>query len=85
MQINWKVRFRSKKFWVSIIALLAVLANQVAGVFDYDVTIISEQLTEIAGTVLLILSGIGIIVDPTTKGINDSERAMTYDKPKGDE
>lgn len=80
--INWKVRFRKKSFWVSTIALLAVLANQVAGIFGYDITVVSEQLTDVASTILMILLGIGIIVDPTTKGIGDSEQALEYKEPK---
>lgn len=82
MGINWKVRLRNKQFWIATIALLAVLANQIAAVFGQDITVYSEQATEIAETILLILSGIGIIVDPTTKGVKDSEQAMEYTEPK---
>ena len=81
MKINWKVRLRHKQFWVALIALFAVLANQIAGLFDYDINVYSEQATEIAETILLILSAIGIIVDPTTQGLSDSDRAMTYKRP----
>lgn len=82
MGINWKVRLRNKQFWIATIALLAVLANQIAAVFGQDITVYSEQATEIAETILLILSGIGIIVDPTTKGVKDSKQAMEYTEPK---
>lgn len=82
MGINWKVRLRNKQFWIATIALLAALANQIAAVFGQDITVYSEQATEIAETILLILSGIGIIVDPTTKGVKDSKQAMEYTEPK---
>lgn len=85
MQINWKVRLKHKGFWVSLIALLLVLANQVAGLFGVDITIYNEQITNISETVLSILALLGIIIDPTTTGFSDSERAMNYEKPKGDE
>lgn len=84
MKINWKVRLQHKQFWVSLIALLIVLANQVAGIFSYDVTIYNDQVTAISETVLSILALLGIIIDPTTQGASDSAKALRYDKPKGD-
>ncbi|UPW82711.1 phage holin [Lysinibacillus sp. Ag94] len=82
MKINWKVRIRHKQFWVSLIALLIVLANQIAGVFNVDITIYNDQVTAISETILSILGLLGIIIDPTTKGVSDSQLAMDYDKPK---
>lgn len=82
MKINWKVRLQHKQFWVSLIALLIVLANQVAGVFNYDITIYNEQVTAISETVLSILGLVGIIIDPTTQGASDSTQALKYKKPK---
>lgn len=84
MKINWKVRLQHKQFWVSLIALLLVLANQIAGIFMFDITLISEQITGISETILMILALMGIIIDPTTTGVNDSNKALDYDKPKGD-
>lgn len=83
-QINWKVRFRSKTFLASLFALLLVLAQQIASVFGVDITVYSEQATDIFNTVLTILALIGVVHDPTTRGISDSERALTYKKPGGD-
>lgn len=82
MKINWKVRLRHKQFWVALIALLLVLVNQVAEIFGYDITIYNEQATAVSETILSILALLGIIIDPTTNGISDSDKAMTYNKPK---
>ena len=41
-----------------------------------------EQVVGIVGVILTILTGLGILVDPTTKGIEDSHRAMNYTEPK---
>ncbi|WDU78162.1 phage holin [Lysinibacillus sp. G01H] len=84
MKINWKVRLQHKQFWVSLIALLLVLANQIAGIFNVDIMIYNAQITAISETVLSILGLLGIIIDPTTKGASDSEQALKYDEPKGD-
>lgn len=84
MKINWKVRMQHKQFWVSLIALLIVLANQIAGIFNVDITIYSEQVTGISETILMILALMGIVVDPTTSGVSDSWQALKYIRPKGD-
>lgn len=84
MKINWKVRLQHKQFWVSLIALLLVLANQIAGIFNVDITIYNTQITAISETVLSILGLLGIIIDPTTVGTSDSKQALKYDKPKGE-
>ena len=36
---------------------------------------------QILGIIINILVGLGILVDPTTAGISDSARAMTYSEP----
>ena len=82
MKINWKVRMQHKTFWVSLISLLIVLANQIAGIFNVDITIYNAQVTAITETVLGILALLGIIIDPTTSGASDSYQAMRYNKPK---
>ena len=35
-------------------------------------------------TAFAVLSILGIVTDPTTAGVSDSEQALTYDKPKSD-
>ncbi|RHW38692.1 phage holin [Lysinibacillus yapensis] len=82
MKINWKVRMQHKAFWVSLIALLLVLANQIAGIFNVDITVYNDQITGVTETVLSILGLLGIIVDPTTEGLSDSVQALRYRKPK---
>ncbi len=82
MGINWKVRFRHKTFWISLIALLSVLLNQLAPIFNFDITIINKQLTGLTETVLMILVLLGIVVDPTTDGIKDSDQALSYTQPR---
>lgn len=73
MKINWGKRVQNKTFWVSLIALLLVLANQVAGIFNMDISVYNAQITNISETVLMILALLGIIIDPTTSGVSDKE------------
>jgi len=80
MNINWKIRLHSKTFWISMTSLLLVLANQVAAIFGVDISIYNEQITSLVETVLAILGLIGVVVDPTTRGLSDSERALSYEE-----
>ncbi len=84
MQINWKVRLKNKNFWLALIPALLILAQVVAGVFGYTIDLgdIGNQLLAVVNAAFAVLSILGIVTDPTTKGISDSDKAMTYDKPK---
>ena len=73
MKINWKVRLQHKGFWVSLIALLLVLGNQIGQVFGVDITIYNEQVTAMTESVLAILALLGIIIDPSTPTLSDKE------------
>ena len=86
MNINWKVRIRSKWFWVALIPAVLLLAQQVLAIFgiQLDFQDVQAQLLAVVETVFLILGILGVIVDPTTKGFSDSERAMTYETPHED-
>lgn len=83
MRINWKVRLQHIPFLLGLFSLLLLLAQQVASIFGYDLTAaMSEQILSILNTVLSILVLMGVIVDPTTRGTSDSERALMYRRPR---
>ena len=83
MRINWKVRFMHKPFLLAIFSIVLLLAQQVGAIFGYDLTnMMGEQLTSIFNTVLSILVLMGVVVDPTTSGLSDSQRAQMYRRPR---
>ena len=84
MNINWKVRIANKQFWLYIIPAIVLLIQAVANVFGYtlDLSDIGNKLIEVVNAVFSILVIVGVVTDPTTKGISDSEQAMTYEQPK---
>ena len=86
MKINWKVRLLSKKFWLAIVPAVLLLAQAVAAPFGYkwDFANLGTQLTGIVNAVFAVLSILGVVTDPTTAGVTDSARALTYSKPKED-
>lgn len=82
MKLNLKLRLRNKATLVGLVSILALLGNQVAGLFGVDYSAQIEQLVTISSTVLTLLAGLGVIVDGTTKGISDSGMAMELTKPR---
>lgn len=86
MKINWLVRVKNKAFWVALIPTILLLAQQVCGMFGVDIKIanLQDNLLSIVGTLFTLLAILGIVVDPTTDGISDSNLAMTYEEPKKD-
>lgn len=82
MKINWLARVKNKAFWVAFIpALLAVKA--IAGLFGFelDTTDVSTKLLGVVEAAFALLTILGVVVDPTTEGVSDSERAQSYTKP----
>lgn len=82
MSINWKVRLKSGPFWVGLISLILTLVYTALDLFHIIPAFEQKQVMEIAVLLLQALAFIGVVSDPTTKGIEDSEQAMTYQKPK---
>lgn len=84
MNINWNVRLKNKNFWVALIPALLLLIQTIAGVFGYvlDLNSLGEQLLSVINALFTVLVILGIVIDPTTKGISDSNQALTYTKPK---
>ena len=86
MHINWKVRLKNKNFWLTAIPAVMLLAQAVAAVFGYTIYFgnIADKLVTVVNCAFTVLAILGIVTDPTTKGVSDSEQALTYEKPKDD-
>ena len=87
MNINWKVRIKNKAFWVALIPALILLVQGVAAVFGFtlDLGDLGNLILAVIEAAFLVLSILGIVNDPTTASLSDSDNAMTYDKPKAKE
>lgn len=82
--INWLVRIKNKSFWIALIPAVLLLIQVVAAVFGItlDLGDLGNKLLAVVNAVFSILTILGIVVDPTTSGITDSEQALTYTEPK---
>ena len=83
MSINWKVRFKNKAFVVAFVGSILLLMQQVLAIFGVtvDFSTFQVEINAVIGTVFTILALLGIVTDPTTAGVGDSDRAMTYVAP----
>ena len=84
MKINWLVRIKNKNFWISVIPAILLLIQVVAAVFDFklDLGELGNKLIAVVNAVFVLLTILGVVNDPTTAGISDSNQALTYTKPK---
>ena len=87
MKINWKVRLCNCQFWLSAVPALALVAESIAALFGFeiDLTTLTGKLLTVINAVFAFLVILGVIVDPTTEGVSDSNRAMSYEEPWHDE
>ena len=86
MNINWVVRIKNKAFWLALIPAVLLLIQAVAAVLGYtlDFAELQGKLLAVVEALFVVLTILGIVVDPTTKGIADSARALGYDDPHDD-
>lgn len=78
MSINWKARFKNKVFLITFITLAISFVYQLLGLFGVVPSVSEIDLVNVITTAVNGLAALGIVVDPTTPGVSDSERAMTY-------
>jgi phi LC3 family holin len=86
--INWKVRFKNKTWVMAFVSQILILAEillaalHTLGVIDFQLSDqIKQEVLNIVNAVFILLSLLGVVQDPTTKGIGDSERAKGYTEP----
>lgn len=81
LAINWAVRVKNKTFWLTLIPAVLLLVQAVSAPFGYtwDFVVLNQQLAAIINALFAVLAILGVVTDPTTEGVGDSERALTYD------
>ena len=84
MKINIPVRFKNPWFWVglcgTILAAFGVCPEMFTSwnaVWDAVANMVSNPYMLVS----VVLAVLGVFVDPTTSGISDSKRALSYKSP----
>ena len=84
MKLNWKVRFKNKVWLGSFCSLIIGFVYSLLALFDVFPAVTQSLVVQLLNQVLTFLGLIGVLVDPTTAGLGDSERAMGYEEPWDD-
>lgn len=87
--INWRVRFRNWTWVAGFLSQIMIVIEMVLtglntlGVTHFQLTdAVKDYILTLANALFILLSMLGIVQDPTTRGYSDSEQALNYDKPK---
>lgn len=77
-KINWKLRLLSVKFWIALVPALILVVQAAGAPFGYkwDFFVLNQQLAALINAVFGVLAIIGVVADPTTIGLSDSELAI---------
>ena len=84
MKLNWKVRFKNKVWLGSFLSLIVGFIYSMLALFDVFPEVMQSLVLQLLNQVLTFLGLIVVIVDPTTAGLGDSDRAMSYAEPWDD-
>lgn len=87
--INWKVRFKNWS-WVAgfvsqimIVIQIVLVGLNTIGITDFQLTEeIQAWVLTLCNAIFVLLSMLGLVQDPTTAGLEDSEQAKLYNEPK---
>lgn len=78
MKINWKIRLRNKTWLASAMALIVSFLYDLLAMLDFVPPLSEDWLMSLLQTILTLLTALGVVIDPTTDGAADSDRAMNY-------
>lgn len=87
MNINWKLRLNATTI-AGIAAAVAGLIVMLAQVMGVQLPFAESELVAFVSAVItviaFIINAIAVVNDPTTKGLDDSAKALSYEKPHDD-
>lgn len=81
MKVNWKVRIRNKVWLMSMASLIIAFVYGVLEACDVIPAFSETRAVQAVQALLTFLGLIGVVQDPTTQGLSDSNRALTYEQP----
>ena len=85
MKINIPVRMKNPWFWIGLVGVILSAMGMSPEMFT-SWEAVEQAVRELVSNPYMLgcvaMAILGVVTDPTTKGISDSNLAMTYDKPK---
>ena len=84
-KINWMVRIQNKAFWLSLIPAVLLLVQVVAAVgYQLYLGELGNRLLAVVNALFAVLAVLGVITDPTTSGVCDSDNVLCASKAAPD-
>ena len=80
--MNFILRLKNKATLTAIVGAVFLFIKQITEAFGIDLSAQIEQISGLVGAVITLLVGLGVVVDPTSKGVKDSGITKTYTKPR---
>ena len=80
--MNFILRLKNKATLTAIVGAILLFIKQITEAFGVDLSAEIEQVSGLIGAIITFLVGIGVVTDPTTKGVKDSGITKTYAKPR---
>ena len=83
--INWLIRLKNRSFWLSFVPAALLLIQAAASLLGFELELdgLGERLLDLVNALFAVLALLGVVADPTTEGLGDSERALGYSEPGG--
>lgn len=81
MKINFKLRLKNKTTLVTLLVTVVAFIYQILTILGITPKIDEKTVDTLITLAVGILASAGILIDPTTKGASDSDRAMSYAAP----
>ena len=84
MKINFPVRFKNTWFWVGLCGTILAAMGVSPEMFTSWGAVLEAVVNLFSNPFMLVsvfLAVLGVFVDPTTSGISDSKRALSYKSP----
>ena len=82
MQINWKLRIKNKVTLTAIVLGVIGIVYKILAMLGIVPPISENDVVEVVMLVIELLVLLGVVVDPTTAGVSDSQQAMGYEQPR---
>jgi phi LC3 family holin len=84
-KINWKLRLQNKVTLLAIISGILDVVYMILAACGIAPMVDQSAVYAILSGIVKVLCLVGVVVDPTTSGIGDSQNALNYTEPKQEE
>lgn len=84
-KINWKLRLKNRSTLAGIASALIICAGSIAQALGLELPMDAQTATDAVTAILAALCALGVIVDPTTAGVGDSQQALGYESPRDEQ